>query len=353
MLDISSLDMSLKIKSLGRMLRSQHPFLLLLKSFVDLSDFFYPECQQDIESCTSRAIKELRVHRISLLANGDLLSERNILAAARSTKLNNVVSVNGRNSIPFFSIWRSGKRLIGDLAGGDLAKLRRYIKPEFYSMLESAVRYNLGRVPDTFDSILINKKLKPIEACTSKEIRESLNKNEAVIDHKLGHTLTQAESLSWGLKLSKVNSVRHRNILLRVAHGDVYTKEKLVRFNLSQDDQCSRCGNIETLKHKFIECPYVQRIWQATYRVTNQLMTNNQETEVTSKACIGAQLSSNVTILTINAEILLKIYFLKEGQNYLLHPKTIIEQALNLIARREKNSAVKNSVNDLLLSLSR
>ena len=76
--------------------------------------------------------------------------------------------------------------------------------------------------------------------------------------------MTVSEALNWGSRLNKLTSIKHRNILLRVAHGEFYTKLKLQRFNLIDNSSCPRCGHIEDLRHKFVECAYVKRIWNCS-----------------------------------------------------------------------------------------
>ena len=50
MLDISELDDGLKLKSLGRLLETKHPALVLIKNKLDLSDFFFPKIDGKIDS---------------------------------------------------------------------------------------------------------------------------------------------------------------------------------------------------------------------------------------------------------------------------------------------------------------
>lgn len=64
---------------------------------------------------------------------------------------------------------------------------------------------------------------------TSKEIRQGIAQLDPICIFKFGAIITPSVSLNWGFALSKVTSVRHKNCLLRIAHGEVYTKEKLHR----------------------------------------------------------------------------------------------------------------------------
>ena len=171
-------------------------------------------------------------------------------------------------------------------------------------------------------------------------IRESRANNEPIRNYKLGVELGTAEALNWGFKLSKLTATKHKNILLRIAHGEIYTKERLLRFNLSDNDQCPRCGRIETLRHKFIECDYVSRIWQAAQPFKNKLLPSANRQQLDSyETILGCHMTSNTAILTLNAEILLRIMYLKENQNYMMHPKALVMLCLKSIARNDKAKA--------------
>ena len=42
-------------------------------------------------------------------------------------------------------------------------------------------------------------------------------------------------------------------MMLKVAHGEVYTNLKLFKFRLKDTPRCNQCGQIETLNHKFLQ----------------------------------------------------------------------------------------------------
>ena len=44
MLDVVDLDKGLKLKSIARLLETEHPFLKLIRNKIDLTDFFFPKC---------------------------------------------------------------------------------------------------------------------------------------------------------------------------------------------------------------------------------------------------------------------------------------------------------------------
>ena len=136
--------------------------------------------------------------------------------------------------------------------------------------------------------------------------------------------------------------------MLRIAHGDVYTKEKLHRFSLADNDKCPRCDGVETLRHKFIECPYVKRIWARAkdyiIKLSEPITGAMDVTQVTMSTAIGNSLAS----MTLNAEILQTILYLNPDQNFLIHPKNLVHMALKNLARKEGNVRIKRQFIALL-----
>ena len=155
-----------------------------------------------------------------------------------------------------------------------------------------------------------------------------------------------SESLTWCLKVSKVTSTKHKNILLRVAHGDIYTKEKLNRFGMVDDPSCPRCGEIETLRHKFLECDYVKRIWKVALEHCRAVTTIDPTTVDQTEAVLGSYLEASTSIITLNAEILQRINSMRD-EDYLIHPKFFVKSALGLVIRREKNGQCKEQLKSI------
>ena len=109
-----------------------------------------------------------------------------------------------------------------------------------------------------------------------------------------------------------------------------------------------RCDEIDTLQHKFLNCRYVKEIWRHLHRLTGTLEPGNQNIIDPIKACLAASVNLNSTIATINAEVLQRIMSLHREQDYLVHPKRIIEQALKLLYKRERTDSIKNDIASLL-----
>ena len=63
---------------------------------------------------------------------------------------------------------------------------------------------------------------------------------------------------------------------------------------------------------------------------------------------LGSYIESTPTILTLHAELLLRILYLKDDQNYLVHPKNLVKHCLKYIARCEKKPEIKDEIKSLL-----
>ena len=263
-----------------------------------------------------------------------------------------MVSAMGRRSIPFFILWSRGVRKVKDLTQNSLYDLRRYIAQDKAVTITKAVCTNLAGAQSELELKFYysGKCFKPLIKFTSKEIRTTRSLNKPLQIFKIGMDLSVSETLSWGLQVSKLTSTRHKNTLLRVAHGDIYTRERLFRFGMTPDPSCPRCGMLETLQHRYIECDYVKRIWRLAKVASQAVTSGNPANELDTQAALGAYLDSNLAILTFNAELLDRINILKED-NYLLLPKVIVKNALNSLIKREKKQQLKTSLKSILEKL--
>ena len=134
--------------------------------------------------------------------------------------------------------------------------------------------------------------------------------------------------------------------MLRVAHREYYTKEKLHRYNLIDSPNCPRCDQLEDYDHKIINCPYVQRIWEETFKLTDKLNDGNG-IDLRSKI-MGTNKGSTSSILTCHAEILSKILSLQDDANYLIRPKVLVRKAIEVLKKKEKRELIKRDLASIL-----
>ena len=94
-----------------------------------------------------------------------------------------------------------------------------------------------------------------------------------------------------------------------------------------------------------VDCDYISRIWACANTFIERLTNLNQVDKY--KAVVGGQIESTLTTLTINAEILQRIMYLREGQNYLMRPKIFVLNCLRALAVKERYS-IANEIKSLL-----
>ena len=83
------------------------------------------------------------------------------------------------------------------------------------------------------------------------------------------------------------------------------------------------------------------RIWQAAIPLINKLQDAVDPNPNLLKATIASLTESTVASMTLTAEILQTILYLKPEQTFLLHPKYIAERAVKNLAIKEGGNKIK------------
>ena len=351
MLDITELDASIKLKALGRLFITSHPMLMLIKNKVNLSEFFYPSCLTSFDPVTSEGIRLLGLDRRKLLTNEKARGDRKAVMYIGDMKLSRIIKPGRLQSILYFNVWSKGCRKVKDINRMDLNQLKPLIIGDYFLAVENAVvlkainRQVTGELAR--DTVYINKTFKNLTGLSSQDIRLGRSNKNPIVEFKLGISLSGSESLNCFTRIKKLSSTKHKDTLIWIVHNEVYTKVKLYKYGLSDSPICPRCPDHEDLKHKIIHCQYADRIWSQVARTTNTLRLNPIATMSLSNV-IGADADSNLTILTINAEICQRILYLKDRAEYLIHPKRFVELAIRAIQKKESNSKIKTILGTLL-----
>ena len=352
MLDIASLDDSLKLRAFGRLLGTSHPMLMLLREKLDLTDYFFPKGTV-VDGIAARGIDLLKIDRQSIWDEGHRVGEMKFIQMVRSIKLKNIFTENGKRSIPYFRIVVRGLTKIGQLTRQDWAQLKKYTKyRKLQPIVDSIVEGNYQAIPDLTEEerelYPIGKGFANLRTLKSKTIRESRADKEPLCLFKIGLILTPSESLNFFDKVNKLTSTKHKNSLLRTLHGEIYTKEKLFRFGLVQDPNCENCNQVETLLHKVQDCARVRAIWELALEATDKLrlaLTDNPNEELTQRI-LGACLDSNQTLVTIHAEILTRILMARTA---LPPPNIFLQSVLLTTLSREKKDRAREKIESLLV----
>ena len=100
---------------------------------------------------------------------------------------------------------------------------------------------------------------------------------------------------------------------------------------------------IEDLEHKFIECAYVRKIWQETFKYTSKLTpVNIWDGALLINKIMGVTNSISPLVLGIHSEILKRLMSLKPDQNYLVLPKIFVKWAIKRIRDSENNHELQS-----------
>ena len=349
MLNIVDLDESLKLRALGRLTNTKHPFLEIVKRNLTHENFFFPEIKFKLEKIAMRGVELVAKDRQNLLTRDNLDGNRVYLELLKSTKIKAALNRNGLNSIIYFNLRLQRKLTLGDLNERELNSIKHFMCPALFEAVKRNQDIRLAQTGlPVEDLIIYGDKTYLLSKLSSKEIRTKRNQPDPICLFKLGAVASPSEAETWGMNLAKVNNVRHRNVVLKVAHGDVYTNLKLFRFRLKDTPRCSRCGMIENLKHKIMLCSYVREIWRHTFRLTDTLRVSIDQNEELPNKVLGLVTGTNPTLITIHAEILNRVHYLKNEADYTLHPKRIIRMALEFLTRREKKREFRSIIDDLL-----
>ena len=229
-----------------------------------------------------------------------------------------------------------------------LDTIMRFLPRPLQMVIRNIVQVRITEAIDVTDLYPIKTCLVRLNTLSSKSIRLNRDTYDPVCAYKSGLILTPNENDNWCYNVRKLTSVKHKNLLLKIAHGDIYTKERKFRFGLSDSPNCARCGQTEDLRHKFYECDYVSRIWSKINNYIIQLRISNVTPEPENKM-LGAFPDTNPTILTIVAETLNRISQFKDSDTFLRCPKSLAKNIVNHVIVTDQNEEIKNSLKDILI----
>ena len=353
MLDIGCLDESLKLRALGRVLNTIHPLLSMIKDKLDLSDYFHPIGGTPSEEVSKRGIELLAIDRKKLWLQEERVNKMGYNKLIGSVKLKNILTPNGRNSIPYFMLTVNGKKRLSQLSRREWHSIRGYSKQTaLNSQVEELFNRNLINtqieLTQEESTLYPTKKAFANLAClTSKSLRENRHEPDQICIFKAGLILTPGESLNYFNKVRRLTCTRQKNTLLRSVHGDIYTREKLFRFGLIESPICEFCDQVETLEHKLIVCERANRIWTIVLEATDKLrLTLTQAAnEDFLQRIFGACLDTNLAIITIHAEIIQRLLLSSQP---LPPPNILLQSVLLLILAREKKEEVTDKIRTLL-----
>ena len=341
MINVKSLGDSLDLRSYARLLETRHPFFDQLKALVDDKDFFNVKITAAVDDKLKCSINALNDNRRSLLnlTTDEMLSNTNYVSLLNSFKIRSLLSPLGHRSVPYFMIFRRNPNLSAtQLTAREFDSVTRYTK---YPQLSEAIKALILNPVNTQGSFHINKIYAGrdkalVNVCTlsSKSLRATQRSDEEsmICIYKIGLVLAPGELISWTKRIRKLTSTRHKNVLLRVAHGDVFSNSRLHRFGLKDTAMCFNCQEpVETPLHRIIECPKAQISWQLLDELKIRIGLN-QLSDHSIENILGAKDKIDKIELALQSELLLRL--ISTGEEY--DPKRLILASLKVIAHSEK-----------------
>ena len=331
MLDLAKLDASLKLRALGRLLDSNHPTLKLLRNKINFDDFFFPKFVEKVDDFVSQGVKLLSQDRLKLLNNPRLSTDVKLLTAIRAIKIKNMIKPQFENNIVVFILARAGTRELGQLNPRELNELRRLLKDNIpFNLLQSA---NLLRLRGIDNNLIkgyyCKGTWKDLSKISSKELREARSTETPICVFKSGVLLNPIESSNWLKVVNSLSSTAHKNAILRYIHGDIYSRERQFRFGLSNDPHCESCGQLETIKHKIVDCDYASSLWQSVLDLIGPDTANPREPNF-----IVGSIEPSKAALTLHAELILNLT--RNSRQPRLNPDEYIKKLIRNLIKKEK-----------------
>ena len=160
-----------------------------------------------------------------------------------------------------------------------------YPRSESFANISSTVlrEFPLDWVKAILDNIECNSKLdirenimlaqdmsSKISTCTVRAIRNRLVTIENLDKFKFEQVLNiiPHEGINPFETARKVNySTSQKIFKFRLLHLDIFTNQRMFKFKMIDDDKCTICGEIETIKHAIWDCNRAKLVWDYVKRL--------------------------------------------------------------------------------------
>ena len=344
MCDINEISDCLDLRSYGRLLNSNHPFLMQVKSLINVENFFNLKINHAVDLKLKRSLVLVNTDRLKFLQwpTEKVVTSSMLAASILNMRLSYVLSRTGRVSLHYFAIHaRCPNAKIKDLRSHELQRVTRFLThPELSAILRELVSAPYINLNVNFDPYGVypgrNETAVCVSTLSSRDLRQTRYNVEdnMICVYKIGMILDPGEVSAWTSNTRKLTSIRHRNILLRTAHGDIFSNSRLFKFRLRNDPSCNNCPDrLETVLHRISECPHAILAWNKLNEAKVALGLSVLS-DLSIESLLGAKGNPNKLELALNAELILKLTTRSEGYN----PTQVIKSVVTLICNSEKLS---------------
>jgi hypothetical protein len=182
---------------------------------------------------------------------------------------------------------------------------------------------------------------KKIEDVTTKELQTILKKilkKTKSQDFKKKLKIDEFEETNVMNFRKTCRNSKLRNIYFRLINNDFFTRERMYKYKMIENDKCTRCGQVESVKHLLYECEHSKSIWNL-YNETLSLQKQETEQVLTYNSIFKMGKSEATNIIKIRlVQCLIQIERPRDWS--IDNIKTIIKEIMNI----EKYNAIKNKM---------
>ena len=298
--DIECLDRSLKTRQFVRADKSNHP-IKLIQLYCNEMIGQSKALSQGYGKITEREgvtmVAQSTINHLNQIIRNEL---NNDVAAFRGDRT--AINYAGSIDIKLFlktsnnkliecvygPLLREGVETLHELVGEEeiehnrnrLRRLRMVLKAFPAGLVELASNFNEDNNADINAGYIImgeNKNWLDLNKITTKELQSILKINMGKVssqDHttKLGINEFNKDHI---LKFRhKCKNIKLRHVFYRLISGDIFSKERMYRFGMINNDTCERCQQIESSRHLLWDCIESKNIWD----LFNIWIVNNNPT---------------------------------------------------------------------------
>jgi hypothetical protein len=211
------------------------------------------------------------------LSEDELESDRNLIDEVSNINLKTFLSRKGKVFLVciLVPISKAGITTLGDLIQNYEHEINEKMKKNMKWILQSFPE-KLVEIAKCYDEYTNSdtENLKYVQLDKdNRKCRNTISAKE--LQKKLKIALGKTEELNVINKNNiisyDVNNIIHlrekcknaklRNIYFRMIHNDFYTYKRMKKYNMTVNDKCPRCGDLEDAKHLLWECYHSRNIW--------------------------------------------------------------------------------------------
>ena len=281
--DIECLDRSLKLRQFIRSIETNHEIAKIQElvagkqlkqeySNIPEKEFICTSAQQ-----TMNIITDHNRTLYNQLSEDELESDRNLIDEVSNINLKTFLSRKGKVFLVciLVPISKAGITTLGDLIQNYEHEINEKMKKNMKWILQSFPE-KLVEIAKCYDEYTNSdtENLKYVQLDKdNRKCRNTISAKE--LQKKLKIALGKTEELNVINKNNiisyDVNNIIHlrekcknaklRNIYFRMIHNDFYTYKRMKKYNMTVNDKCPRCGDLEDAKHLLWECYHSRNIW--------------------------------------------------------------------------------------------